>query len=216
MSLPQLGPLTRADLIRFDLVHALPVAWTVLRKRFGGRAALGLIGRYLWGSLRDPLRSAGAGELSAQKETLTRHQLRAALRLDDALLGGGVAEADRLAALREVIGTAGARFIATNAPLDPVAWRASEPGERQRYASDMLGRFPNAHFTAVEARPEGLDFDVTYCRLAELCREMGRPHLALLFCFADAVYFEGTAGLSLTREETIAGGAEKCSFRIGT
>ncbi len=212
MTLDRLGPLTAWDMLRFEVVHALPVSLSVLRERFGLSKTMGILARYV--VARDPLRDVPEGRLPPAKERLTRRQLRTVFRLDDALAAAGVSGPDALAAIKAIVGEAGSRFIASNAPLDIEAWQGADQPTREQYAADMTARFPNAVYDELRATANSLDFDVTYCRLAELCRVMDRPHLAPLFCFADAVYFRGGDRPSLVRDTTIADGDDRCRFRI--
>jgi hypothetical protein len=59
------------------------------------------------------------------------------------------------------------------------------------------------------------DFDVTRCRYAEAYREMGIAEIGhLLSCNRDAAFCEGyDPRLRLVREQTIMGGAPRCTFR---
>ena len=79
------------------------------------------------------------------------------------------------------------------------------------------------HWTAEDAlRTEVLDstpttfnFNVTRCRYAEMYRAMGLADLgALLSCNRDGAFCEGyDPKLTLTRTQTLMGGASHCDFR---
>lgn len=60
-----------------------------------------------------------------------------------------------------------------------------------------------------------LDFDVKRCRYAEMYRALGIPKLgAVLSCNRDYAMVEGfNPAAKLTREQTILGGADCCTFR---
>lgn len=59
------------------------------------------------------------------------------------------------------------------------------------------------------------DFNVTRCRYAEMYRALGIPELgALLSCNRDAALIEGfNPDVTLTRTQTLMGGASHCDFR---
>ena len=49
----------------------------------------------------------------------------------------------------------------------------------------------------------------------DLTRRLGRTELAPLFCGADSVYFDQPdSPLRLVRDETLAGGGQRCAFRF--
>ena len=60
-----------------------------------------------------------------------------------------------------------------------------------------------------------LHFDVTRCRYAEMYRALGIPELgAILSCNRDFALVEGfNPDARLSREQTILGGAARCTFR---
>ena len=68
----------------------------------------------------------------------------------------------------------------------------------------------------LEASSERLSFNVTRCRYAEMYRALGLADLgASLSCQRDASLIEGfNPSLSLTRTQTIMGGAPFCDFRF--
>ena len=63
--------------------------------------------------------------------------------------------------------------------------------------------------------PEACEINVTRCRYAEFYTKIGAPELGfLLVCSADFTMAEGySAGLQLTRTQTIMQGAGHCDFR---
>jgi hypothetical protein len=67
----------------------------------------------------------------------------------------------------------------------------------------------------LHADADRFDFNVTRCRYAEMYRAMGLAELgAVLSCNRDAAFCEGyDASLTLTRTQTIMGGAAHCDFR---
>ncbi len=60
-----------------------------------------------------------------------------------------------------------------------------------------------------------LDFDVTRCRYAEIYRALGIAELGkTLSCARDGAFIEGfNPKARLTRDQTILGGAPRCTFR---
>ena len=62
---------------------------------------------------------------------------------------------------------------------------------------------------------KSLDFDVTRCRYAETYRALGIAELGeTLSCARDGAFIEGfNPKAGLTRDQTILGGAPRCTFR---
>ena len=67
----------------------------------------------------------------------------------------------------------------------------------------------------VASTPTTFDFNVTRCRYAEMYREMGIAELgAILSCNRDGAFCEGWhKDMTLTRTQTLLGGATHCDFR---
>jgi hypothetical protein len=67
----------------------------------------------------------------------------------------------------------------------------------------------------LQTSEEVFDFDVTRCRYAETYKEMGLGKIGhLLSCNRDGSFCEGyDPHMKLTREQTIMGGAARCTFR---
>ena len=85
--------------------------------------------------------------------------------------------------------------------------------ERRVYLQDRLDRFPNALFRIETVDESRVSFTVTDCRFVRLCRQLGVPEMAPLFCAGDASYFGGVQpGVKLIRPQTIANGADTCPF----
>ena len=215
--LPGLDPLTRRDLILFDLTRGLPVALRVLRKRLGWRRTLKVLTRVIGASWKDPLRDLPTAGWNPQREALTRHQLRGAVRLDDALQAESSLEpAERLALLRTVISETGAAFLERAVPIPSKnRWQQVEDPQRKAWTKGVVSRLFNAEIAEVTVSSSGLGFDVGACRFAQLATALERPWLAPLFCEADSVFFDRPeAAATLTRTETIAQGAKRCDFRF--
>ncbi len=199
--------------MRFDLRHGLPTAVSVLRRHLGWGAMLRVLWSYVRHGLRDPLGELPRGDWGPRRETLVRHQLRAAVLIDDAL-GTVLDEPARTSVLTELISETGARFIEANVPM-PTAedWAGAAPAERTRYASAVVQRFFNADVEHLDEGERHFAFEVTACRFVQLCAALERPHLAPLFCEADAVFFgRPESRLRLVRAETLARGGSACDF----
>ncbi len=67
----------------------------------------------------------------------------------------------------------------------------------------------------LEEDPDSLEFDVTGCRYAQFFLELGEPELgAIMTCeIDDHVAALGYPEVTLSRPQTIMGGAKKCHFR---
>ena len=215
MPLAELPLLGWRHLLWFDLRHGLPIAMGVLRARLGWARAIRACGALAWRAiLTNPLRGAPDAQFGKARDRRVRHQVRQAFLLDDVLVRSlGMEAQEALPIIRELVGVVGARYIALNAPFRAEEWRAATPDERRRYTRSALTRFANAEYEFGEVRADGLNFDVTYCRIAELAHALGRGHLAPLFCWADAVYFDGLDGRpTLERPTTLADGHDRCRF----
>jgi hypothetical protein len=67
----------------------------------------------------------------------------------------------------------------------------------------------------ITSTPTEFHFNVVKCRYSEMYREMGLAELgAILSCNRDGAFCEGYGqGLTLTRTQTLMGGASHCDFR---
>ncbi|MDA1097682.1 MAG: L-2-amino-thiazoline-4-carboxylic acid hydrolase [Proteobacteria bacterium] len=68
----------------------------------------------------------------------------------------------------------------------------------------------------LHSSPERLEFNVVRCRYAEMYAEMGLSHIGtILSCGRDGSLCEGyNPQVTLTRTQTIMGGASHCDFRF--
>jgi L-2-amino-thiazoline-4-carboxylic acid hydrolase len=81
-------------------------------------------------------------------------------------------------------------------------------------SQDLIGDAVDVEMLRMERN--GVDFDVTGCRFAELFRALGEPELgfALLCSMDDTIAEEiGQGEVSLERSGTIMQGAARCDFR---
>lgn len=217
MSLPSYDPTRRSELILFDLSAGVPAALGVLRRHLGPVKLLRVLARYSALSLRDPLAELPTEGWPAEREVLVRHQLRAAVLLDEALIQAlDLDEARRCELLLEVISETGARFIQKILPLPEVSdWHEASHEERERFLGEATGRFFNSEIDEVYIDDDELGFDVCDCRFVTLTEALGRPYLAAMFCAADSVFFERPeAPVRLERTGTLATGASRCDFRF--
>lgn len=217
MGLPEHKPLSRRDLIAFDVRASLPIAVGVLRRHLRPRQVASVLFRYGASSVRDPLADISGEGWPAQRETLLRHQFRAALRMDDALSGvRGLAQDERFAILAEIIAESGAAFLAAHAPMpQPEQWQGASADQRETWVRDTIAQFPNADVDRVYIDDASLGFDVCVCRFQQLAHAVGRPYLAPMFCAADSVHFgRADVPVQLRRTSTIANGGERCDFRF--
>ncbi len=206
----------RLDLIRFDLTRGLPAALRGLRRSLAPKE----FRRALRAFVRRSITDDPFGELDApanKGEEFTRHQLKPALLLDTVLredLGWDQERTHTL--LRDVVGETGAAFIeATLAPPSSATWFAMNGGDRQKFAEGVLQKFENAEGAIVEAGAKRFGVDMTFCHFVALTHRLGRSDLAPLFCHADSVYFgRPDSEIHLDRDETLAGGEQRCSFRF--
>lgn len=217
MPLPQLGPLSKAALLRFDVTTGMPVAFGVLRRQLGWGRAVRAAGTLLRRGGRDPLAHIARGDFPARDEELTRHQLRSAVLLDDVLREDlRLDEEERLSVLHEVVSQTGARFVARFVPDVRIEhWQRASGEERRGFLAGLAERFFNMRAARLETADTSLGFDVTRCRFVEMCHALGRPYLAPMFCAADSVRFAQPDSLvTLRRSGTLATGAPCCDFRF--
>lgn len=175
-----------------------------------------VLARYAIASVRDPLAGVSTDGWPADKEELVRHQLRAAVRLDDATRHLGWDEDKRLELVGEIVALSGAQFVATMLRFPTQgAWEEASAQEKVAFVRGATGRFFNAEMAEVRADDQSLGFDVCACRFVQLAAELGRPYLAPMFCRADSVLFDRPdAPATLHRTTTIASGGERCDFRF--
>ncbi len=216
-NLPDAVAVRRRDLVRFDLTRGMPAAIEVLRKHLAPTSFLKVMAAYARVSLEDPLAALSPEGWPQERERLVRHQLRAAVSLDMALERAlSMFEEDRLELLLAVISETGARFIQSFLPLpDMNDWHEASRTEREAYIEGAVGAFFNAEVDAIHAEDEQLGFDVGQCRFVQLTHQLGRPHLAAMFCAADSVFFEREdSPVHLERTGTLATGEKRCDFRF--
>ncbi|MBM66570.1 MAG: hypothetical protein CMH55_10085 [Myxococcales bacterium] len=198
---------------RFDLTTGMPSAWRVLRAHLSWRATLAVFCRFLWHSIW--FRRPEGLALEQPGAQFTWRQLRPVLILERSLtLPSDADKARRRTILAEIVAETGAAFIASQVPIDPAQWSQLDDGQRRRLAEASLKRFGNAEARLQAVSPQRLSFDVHHCYFVELCSAMNRPELASLFCAADRRFFGGRDDVVLSRESTLAEGADHCAFRF--
>lgn len=195
---------TRAPLVLVDLVREVgPVG--------AARVLLGLVSA---SRSRDPLASLGPPLDAAER--LSRRQLRMVLRLEQALVRA-LGDARGRAALERLVSRAGARFLRFSLRLpDAAGWARRDAGERRALVARSMAPFFNMQAEPVDDPAAEVAFDVHACWFARLNHDLGRPDLTALFCAADSVFFDDPrVPVALRRDETLAGGAPRCAFRLG-
>ena len=99
---------------------------------------------------------------------------------------------------------------------DEMKTELGEPAARRILAIQHHWTAEDALRTEVlDSTPTTFNFNVTRCRYAEMYRAMGLADLgALLSCNRDGAFCEGyDPKLTLTRTQTLMGGASHCDFR---
>jgi hypothetical protein len=196
--------LTRTHAALLDLARAIGIV-----------ATLRVLSRLVGSSRADPL--AALGPPGDEAERLSRRQLRLVLRLDAALRAALPDDVAR-AALERVVTRGGARFLRYSLRLPSAArWSRLEPAARRALVERSTRPFFNMQAVTVDDPTPGAQvaFDVQACWFARLTHDLGRGDLAPLFCAADSVFFDDPAvAVGLRRDETLAAGAPRCSFRL--
>lgn len=197
----------------FNLTRS-PAALLDLARAVGLVRTARVVSHLLGSSLRaDPL--AALGPASDEAERLSRRQLRMVLLLDAALRATCGDDAAR-AALERVVTRGGARFLRFSLRLPSAArWARLDPGARRALVERSTRPFFNMQAAVVEDPSAQVAFDVQACWFARLTHDLGRADLAPLFCAADSVFFDDPrVAVGLRRDETLAAGAPRCSFRL--
>jgi len=189
-------------------------AFKVLRKRLGLWSALALA----WRAERRTKAGHPFENLPTSddpKEIASREQIGPALviyqeltkRMDEEAAYAIVAELVEAAAhvfLRDTIGPLNRRDLVVLAP-----------DEKVTFLEERLDRFPNTTTRVDSVGDTEVNFTVTRCSFVRLCREVGLPGLAPMFCAVDASYFGNVEpGLELVRPTTIASGGDSCPFSL--
>lgn len=189
-------------------------AFTVLRQRLGLWSALALAWR--------ADRRAKAGHpfeklpsTEDPKEIASREQIGPAIVLYQELCKRMEAEA-AYAIVAEVVEAAAHVFLRdTIGPLNRSDLMALDADEKVGFLEDRLGRFPNTTTRVDRVDDTEVNFTVTRCSFVGLCRDVGLPALAPMFCAVDASYFGNVEpGLELVRPTTIANGGDTCPFSL--
>lgn len=99
-----------------------------------------------------------------------------------------------------------------------LAASTDQPNDLETFAT-LMGRWSKGDALTKEELHSSkgqLDFNVTRCRYAETYAEMGLSHIgSILSCGRDGSLCEGyNPNVTLTRTQTIMGGAPHCDFRF--
>jgi predicted ArsR family transcriptional regulator len=148
------------------------------------------------------------------KERGSRAQLGPAIVLYRLLREQGCEAARQVVA--DVVHDGALAFLASAVgPIEQKTLQALSSREREQYLSAIGDRFPNATLRFEKTDSDAVQFRVTSCRFVSLCRELGEPDLAPIFCAGDATYFGHVEpGVSLHRPETLAAGDDSCLFSL--
>lgn len=218
MSLPHIPPPSRAWLRGFELRRGQPAAVAAIFRSLGPVRGARLLVHFGWRqATTTPLAGLPPADPHDDEEWLARRQFAPVILLDDALVHDlGLSREAATAVLREVVGATGAAFLDALFPsLDPTQWPGAPLAAREALVRRTFRRFGNIAAATVRLADDEVGFDVHACRFHGYCRQLGRPHLAPLFCHADAVYFERPgAPYALDRPSTLATGGPVCAFRI--
>jgi len=150
-----------------------------------------------------------------EAERLSREQIAPAVVLYQ-LLAESLGSDEALQVTEEVVVASTVVWLREQiGPLERSALAAMDGPAREAFVRQTGARFFNATMRWDRVDAEEVSFTVTACRFPRLCAEAGVPELAPVFCKGDAVFF-GTVepNVSLTRPETIAGGASACPFTL--
>ena len=99
--------------------------------------------------------------------------------------------------------------------FDRAALAALTPSGREAFTKRAAKGFFNATMRWERVDADGVDFTITSCHFPGLCRAVGVPEMAPIFCRVDEAYFgriEPT--VELTRLRTLAEGGKDCPFQL--
>lgn len=216
--LPTVPEASRADHILFEMTGGHAKAVAILVRHLGllgaARAGVYLARRQATDS---PLKDLPPVEPGDTGEWLSRRQLEPVLILDDFLQQRtGRTPEESAAVLLDLVAEVGGSLLARRFPeLERSSWAAAVEGAREQVARRVFARLGNVPEATIRSGADWLEVDVNRCRFNELCRELGRPQLAPLFCAADTRFFEQPGSpVKLVRTGTMAGGASRCDFRF--
>ena len=208
----------RWDLVRFDLMESLPIAFRILRRELGTFGTLRFLFSFVARStFTDPFRALRGDPKPGRGEAYTRQLLRSALLFDATLRSHRKINGEKVhQILLEIVGQSGAAYIRANLHT-PTAdeWHAMSTHEQHGFATGVLDRFENTEANIVATPDHDFGFDVHFCHFADLCRRLDRMDLAPLFCAADSLYFgDPLVPIRLDRAEIISKGDARCAFRF--
>lgn len=182
---------------RLSIVEAITVAWRIERAAFRGEP---------WNDLDPP---------KDEKERLSREQIAPAILLYRELLKTHTQE-DAIDIVLQTAIAGGVKFLKSSIGIiqrDDIARKSDD--ELATWTRETADKFFNADIVFDQVDREAVAFTVSRCRFPELCRAVGVPELAPVFCATDEAFFgKVQPGVTLTREETIASGGAKCGFHL--
>jgi hypothetical protein len=190
------------------------MAVRALRKKLG----IAPMSKLLWRVLRRERRGEPWEDLDApasDDERACRAQAGRVILLYDEL-SDRIGRDEALELLRSIVSEGGVYALRDALPRLNRAELEAMPAEAQdAFLRDVLGRFPNATIGEVELARDRFRYEITRCEFVQLCRRVGRPQLASLFCSGDGLYFERyLTEVHFERPQTLADGDTCCDFRF--
>ena len=151
------------------------------------------------------------------RETLSRKQIAPAILLYRALRKH-YSQNKALMICREVVVKGTLLFLEKAVgPIEQNAVEQMDDEERKSWIHNIASQFFNASIEWNHFSETRIAFTVKRCRFPELCREVGVPELAPVFCEGDEHFFNQPEHfVQLTRPHTIAGGAQDCPFSLSS
>ena len=182
---------------RLGLVEAIKIAWRIEREAARGEP---------WNALPEAV---------DQKEALSREQIAPAVLLYRAL-SETHDQQEALDIVRETAIAGGVSFLKkTIGIIDRNSLATKSEDEVNAWVEETAVKFFNADITFDTVSSERVAFTVSRCRFPELCKQVGVPELAPVFCASDEAFFGGAQpGVTLTRPETLARGGSCCPFDL--
>jgi L-2-amino-thiazoline-4-carboxylic acid hydrolase len=204
----------RKDQAIFELKNALP-SLRAISAHLGPQATARLTAALIWRRLRgQPWRELPPP--SSERERASREQAGPAILLFR-LLQDHVDREKALTITAEILRESAVRFLAQVVPIVRREDYAGVAESRQReLLADIANRFPNGEINPpLLAADAWFGYDVVYCHFPPLCKAVGEPDLAPLFCRGDQHFFDTCQpAVTMKRTATIAEGGAVCDFRF--
>ena len=189
-------------------------AWSVLRRRLGTARALRLVWQ-LSRALRRGEPFVDLPPVETEKQAWCRQQLGPAIALYRILKAQRGAEA-ALELTADLVLEATVAYLRTQIPaLQRKDYEVLPESERQSMLTNLVDQFPNVEVGAFETSDRHFRFTVSRCVFVGMCRDLGHPELAPIFCAGDGAFFERhMPEIAFDRPTTRAQGQSCCDFRF--